>query len=228
MVGALVGHPSCSLFQWRLNPFIMTSHLSSLSSRRLIFFSILLLALVFRLFSISARPLWYDEAFTVLFAQTEPATMFKGTLTMIQSSAAEEHPLVYYLALNCWMKVFGQSPYAVRSFSVLLGMGILVIAYKGMKERFGDELGLVALLFLAFSPFQIHYAQEARMYALMTFFLLGATYALWQGLTTHRCVWWPIFGLCSALAQYTHNLAAFFLIPLALIPLLKQSGRLPL
>jgi 4-amino-4-deoxy-L-arabinose transferase-like glycosyltransferase len=202
----------------------VTAFLSRFSNRRFFLFGILLLALILRLVAISARPLWYDEAFAVLFAQEGLPAMIDGTLSSVQGSAADVHPLAYYTFLSFWISVFGQSPLAVRSFSVLLGMGILVVAYVGVKEHFGDEFGLVALLLLALSPFQIHYAQEARMYALMTLSLIGAAYALWRGMTTRR--WgWLVFGLCSALAQYTHNLAAFFLIPLALIPLLKRDWR---
>jgi hypothetical protein len=40
-----------------------------------------------------------------------------------------------------------------------------------------------------------------------------------------RIGWWAVFAVCSALAQYTHNLAAFYLVCLAVTPALKKNWR---
>ncbi len=203
----------------------MTEFFSSPKYRRFALLGILLVALILRLAAIGSRPLWYDESFAVLFSHEGLAAMLEGTLSTAHDSAADVHPLAYYMSLSIWMRIFGQSPLSVRLFSVLLGMGILIVAYLGMRELFDEELATLALAFLALSPFQIHYAQEVRMYALMTFLLIVATYALWRGMGTHHWGWWLLFALSAALAQYTHNLSAFYLIPLALIPLLERDWR---
>ncbi|MEA3349516.1 MAG: glycosyltransferase family 39 protein [Chloroflexota bacterium] len=203
----------------------MTQFFSCSKNRRILFWGILLLALVLRLAAIGARPLWYDEAFAILFAQEGLADMLTGTLTPANGSAADVHPLAYYTCLHAWMMFFGQSPWAVRSFSVLLGMGVLLIVYVWVRDFYDPRLAALALLLVAISPFQIHYAQEVRMYAMMTFFLMGATYSLWKGMMSQLWSWWLLFATFSALAQYTHNLAGFYLLPLALIPLLKREWR---
>jgi hypothetical protein len=64
---------------------------------------IIALALVLRLISLGGRPLWYDEAFTVLYAEKPLETMLNGTVTRLEGAAAEEHPLFSYLVLHYCM-----------------------------------------------------------------------------------------------------------------------------
>ena len=91
---------------------------------------ILLLGLVLRLIAITTRPMWYDEAFSVLFSSTGPRGMIYGTLgSDLTTGSAEEHPLGYYVLLWGWMKLFGGSVLAVRSLSVLFGVGIVENIY---------------------------------------------------------------------------------------------------
>ncbi len=37
--------------------------------------------------------------------------------------------------------------------------------------------------------------------------------------------WWILFAIAAALAQYAHNLAAFYLIPLAITPILQRDWK---
>ena len=61
---------------------------------------ILTLALALRLVGAQSRPIWYDEAFSILFAEKGPAAILSGTLAAdANSSAAEEHPPAYYFIL---------------------------------------------------------------------------------------------------------------------------------
>src|SRR3990172_11329931 len=90
---------------------------------------VLMLAWVLRVIGLSARPLWYDEAFAVLFAEKGFRAMLQGTLTPVAGAAAVLHTIVYYTALNGWMRVFGQSPFAVRLLSAFLGLLAVAAAY---------------------------------------------------------------------------------------------------
>ncbi len=145
--------------------------------------------------------------------------MVQGTLGDFNQGAAEEHPLFYYTILWGWMSIFEESPLAVRSLSVVCGLGSLALIYLLGKDLFDQRFGLIVAGLVAVSPFQIHYAQEVRMYTLMAFLLIAATYAVWKGMGDRRLRWWLLFMVCSALAQYSHNLAVFYLFPLALTPL---------
>ncbi|MCJ7811132.1 MAG: hypothetical protein MUP62_02910, partial [Dehalococcoidia bacterium] len=57
---------------------------------------ILFLGLAARLPGLQSRPLWYDEAFAVLFSSKGPAAMLRGTLAVEGGVAADVHPILYY------------------------------------------------------------------------------------------------------------------------------------
>jgi uncharacterized membrane protein len=79
-------------------------------------------------------------------------------------------------------------------------------------------MALAAALVAATLPFQIHYGQEIRMYVFLAFWLCLATLAFLK----RRCI---LFSIAAALAQYTHNLAAFYLIPLAFTPIFQRDWK---
>jgi hypothetical protein len=166
--------------------------------------AVLTLALLVRLPTIFSRPLWYDEAFAVLFSAEGPRAMSYGTLLVEQGIAADVHPLGYYTMLWAWQAVAGGSPFSVRALSVILG---LVLVYLGYR----------------LSPFQVHYSQEVRMYALLAVLLLGATLAYWRALDGGSFRYWLAFAILGAAAQYTHTLAGLYLVPLGLTPLWRRE-----
>lgn len=180
-------------------------------------------ALVTRVMGIASRPLWYDEAFAVLFASKGLPAMLEGTLYPVYSggsAASDIHPLLYYTLLGQWMRWFGSTPAAVRALSVLFGLAVAALTYLLGCRLFGSKTGFVAGIMAALSPFQVHYAQEVRMYALMNLCILGAAAALWQGIHSRKAAWWVLFALLAALAQYSHNLASLHLLVLAATPVI--------
>jgi uncharacterized membrane protein len=187
---------------------------------------ILALALGIRLLGIISRPIWYDEAFSILFAEKGPVAMLYGTLTVLGGGAAEEHPLGYYIPLWLWMKAFGESLIAVRLLSIIAGLILVYLVYCIALERLSDtRTAYLSAVLAALSPFLVHYAQEIRMYSFLAMWLLLATYAYQRGSKTQNLRWWILFSVSAALAQYTHNLAAFYLIPLALLPVFQKDWK---
>lgn len=122
--------------------------------------AILALAFALRLVAIETRPLWYDDAFSVLLAERGPAAIARGT-------AADTMPPGYYLMLYGWMSVMGQTPLAMRMLSVALAMLVVALTYAVAKRGFGAGAGNWAALLVALMPFQIYHAQELRMYTLL-------------------------------------------------------------
>jgi 4-amino-4-deoxy-L-arabinose transferase-like glycosyltransferase len=189
------------------------------------FLLILFMALLVRLLGIASRPIWYDEAFSILFSEKGLGQMIYGTLAPTGAGSADIHPLGYYTLLWAWMKLFGESLIATRILSVLAGIGIIYLVYKISNELFDTKTAETAALIASFASFQVHYAQEIRMYAFLAFWLLLAVYSYLRGSKSGDWRWWLVFGITSALAQYTHNLAAFFLVPLAFTPLIKRDWK---
>jgi mannosyltransferase len=169
------------------------------------------LAFLLRMINLAQRPMWYDEAFAVLYSEKSLGTMLYGTVTRVQGAAADVHPLFFYSMLHFWMQLLGQSPVAVRLLSVLLGTATVFIAYLLAKRLYGTKVALAAALIVAVAPFHIYYSQEARMYALLGFAAMSMTYFFVRAWTEGGRASWIGFGICGALTLYAHNLGIMFL-----------------
>ena len=125
---------------------------------RLLLLGILLLAFALRLYNVEGQSIWGDEAFSIYTAQQSVGNVL--------SSGADLHPPLYHLLLHFWLLLTGRTALAVRFLS--LGWSLLSVAagYALARTLTAEEPALLSATFLvAISPFQIFYAQEARMYA---------------------------------------------------------------
>jgi hypothetical protein len=133
-----------------------------------------------RIFLLDSKGMWLDETFSVWLAN-------HGVIPMLQWIVKiDQHPPLYYLLLHFWIAHNGDSVYSVRLLSVLFGTGTIPIIYLIGKRMSGVVMGLAAALILALSPFNIRFAQETRMYTLLTFNASVAIYALIRLLTDGR------------------------------------------
>jgi 4-amino-4-deoxy-L-arabinose transferase-like glycosyltransferase len=185
---------------------------------------ILLLALAVRLINLGGRTLWYDEAFAVLFAEKGWGAMVDGTLTEVEGGAADVHPLVYYQSLHYWMEVFGESPAAVRLYSVLVGVATVLVIFLLARDWFDDRTALIAALIAAVAPIHVQYSQETRMYALLGLSLTLATWLYWRAWQRGHWGYWLGFGVLAGFSMYVQQLAAMTLLALGLLPLLARDG----
>jgi len=182
---------------------------------------ILGLAFWLRTIGLNSRPIWYDEAFAILFSEKGFSAMLAGTLTQVQGAAADVHPIIYYTLLDVWMKLFGESALVVRAFSVFTGLLAVAVVYCLARRLFKDKgLACAGMLLAALLPFQVYYAQEARMYAplalccaLVVWFFLRATVELNPSAQPVNHIWdWLGLSLSAAAAMYMQNLAGVFLL----------------
>lgn len=178
--------------------------------------AVIVSALALRLINLSIRPLWYDEAFAILYAEKPLATMLYGTVTQVEGAAADVHPVFFYSMLHAWMLAVGQSSFAVRALSVLVGTATVGMAYLLARRLFDRRVGLAAAMITTVAPFHVYYSQEARMYALLGFGALGMTYFFLRAWTDGGRLNWLCFGLLGALTLYAHNLGFVFLAGLDL------------
>jgi len=138
-----------------------------------------------RVLLLGVKGMWLDETFSVWLAN-------KSVVDMLQwSIRIDQHPPLYYLLLHYWIALRGDTPYDVRLLSVVFGVGTIPIIYLIGKRMSGELVGLAAAVFLTFSPYHIYFAQETRMYSLLTFNAAVAIYALVR-LLTDPCSIMPI------------------------------------
>jgi len=184
---------------------------------------IMLIAFGLRMIALNVRPLWYDEAFAMLYAEKSPGAILSGTLVQAQGAAADVHPLFYYFTLHAWMGLFGQSVVATRMLSVLFGMGTVIAAWGLARELFDDRVARWVAVFTAASPFLIAYSQETRMYALLGFWSLCALWAFVRAARTNSLRAWAAFAICGALTFYSHNLGFLTCAALGLLVVVRAA-----
>ncbi|MBN1955649.1 MAG: glycosyltransferase family 39 protein [Anaerolineae bacterium] len=195
---------------------------------------VLLAAFGLRCINLSGRPLWYDEAFAILYAALTPVKMIYGTVTPIAGAGASDvHPLLYYFSLHAWMRGAGSSPFAARFLSVLLGVLTVALLWRLADWVFDRRTGLAVALLAAVNPFHVAYSQEARMYALLAFAAVAAAGGMLRALESRgegekarpSFKWWALYAAAAALTLYAHNLGAFVLIALHLLVLTQRRWR---
>lgn len=135
-----------------------------------------------RVLLLDSKGMWSDETFSVWVAHHSIGEMLQWIVKI------DQHPPLYYLLLHNWIALRGDTPYDVRLLSALFGAGTIPIVYLIGKRMSGAIIGLAAAVLLALSPVNIYYAQETRMYTLLTFNVAVATYALVRLLTDARSV----------------------------------------
>jgi len=117
--------------------------------------------------AITHQSLWMDEGYTVWFAAHKTFGSFLSALMGAPGATGDPQMLFYLLYMWGWVKVFGESEFALRAANIpfaLLFLGAMAWA----AERFLKLSNLWVLFCL--SPFFWFYLNDARPYvALMTF-----------------------------------------------------------
>ncbi|MFN8188012.1 MAG: glycosyltransferase family 39 protein [Gaiellales bacterium] len=182
--------------------------------------AILALATALRFANLGENSLWSDEAYSVIMAQRDPVEIVH------KSAAVDSHPPLYYLLLSAWIAIFGDSEYAVRSLSAVIGVLVVAVVYLLGRRIAGRRVGLVASLVAAISPFYLLYSQEARMYILAAL-LAGLSFLAFLHLLELRSRRNAVlYVLATVLLLYTHVYGLFVLLA-QLIVLLLRTRELP-
>jgi mannosyltransferase len=135
-----------------------------------------------RVLLLANKGLWLDETLSVWVANHNLVEMLQWIARI------DQHPPLYYLLLHYWIAFNGDSIYYVRLLSALFGTATIPVIYLIGKRLSGVAMGIAAAAILAFSPFNIRYGQETRMYTLLMFNASVAIYALVRLLTDSRSV----------------------------------------
>ena len=159
-------------------------------------------ALFIRVINLGAESAWVDEGYSIALAQHSIPEIIQGT-------AADQHPPLYYLLLHSWMWL-GSDVVYVRLFSVLLGVFNVYQVMSFGKRLGGEALALKASLLVAINPMHVWYSQEARQYMLLAVLTTAASIVFWECLKGKRR--WLEYGIFSLLAIYTQYFAFFVLL----------------
>lgn len=200
---------------------------------------LLALGLLLRVNNLSGRSLWTDEFFTLfqssghgvdienlldgfskketppllksqdfrLFLKSDPSKHIEDVTRGLLDT--DTHPPLYFWIIYIWMRVFGDGLFALRFFSVLMGVFAVFLAYRIGRHLFNQRTAVFCALFIAISAFSVRYSQEARVYSLiMVIGLLSSLFMLRleKQNKNSNALWFAVF---SALGLYAHYFYAF-------------------
>jgi len=177
--------------------------------------AIILIAFGLRVYRLGDQSLWFDESLSWWVATTDiPGFLLPyGAYT----------PLYYLLVGG--VTYIGASEFLLRFPSVVFSVLSVVLMERVGRRVGGPLVGRLAAVFLAINPFSIWYAQDARMYALVTFSALLAMNGFMHGVDGRG---WRRMSVGAALAYFTHTIA-LFLVYVQLIwwlPRVRRQGNL--
>lgn len=170
--------------------------------------ALVVVATLIRARGITAANLWLDEANSWQVASGSWHALFTDVL---------RSPLgpLYFVLLKPWIGLFGESALVLRSLSLVASIALIPVVYVLGARLLSRSVGLLACALLALSPLELYFAQEARMYALVS--LLAAAcvlaYATWRGDAVARSRGALLWYVLTAIAlMFTHLVAGVLLV----------------
>ena len=173
---------------------------------------------IIRIFNISYCG---DEAFSIKLAQmTIP--------NMIQQTAADVHPPLYYIFIRAGYLLLGNNGYAYHLVSIIPVLSMIVFSLTIIRKKYGK---IVSILFIVLETFMgscFTYNLQVRMYSWANFlvflcFWFGIEILEGRGIQKN----WIFFTLSGILAAYTHYYAlisvAFIYITVYLVIVLENK-----
>lgn len=145
--------------------------------------------------------IWFDESYS--------AYLIRGDFGDIWSmTAMDVHPPLFYFLLKTWSLIFGYTAPALRFMSIFFGALGLILLFHLLKRWFNVKAASVATVLTALSPMLIRYGQEMRMYTLVFFLVIAATYALDLALETKKNRYYILYAVLISLGMWTHYFTA--------------------
>jgi hypothetical protein len=157
---------------------------------------VLALASFLRLFRLGRQALFLDEAWSWMVSRMSVSQI-------LQLPLADPHPPFYYLILKFILLKVPSTETGLRLFSVFCSLIALVLLMMVAARLWGKPAAFFAGWSLALSSFDIYYAQEARMYALLGLLWLASMALLLEALSGHPRLFLP-WGLVNAAMMWTH------------------------
>ena len=192
-------------------------------------YTLIVVAFVLRIGSITFQSLWRDETDAICFALepliktteavagSQPPYCQPSDTGLLQRFTQQgfNRPL-YFLMLRGWIGLAGDSELAVRFPSLVFGTICVALMVALGTRLYKCAIGLIAGTLLAVSAYQVWYSQEAKMYTFITMLALLAIYSLRRAMEDGRTRWWVTLVVATSLAMYAHILAAL-LIPVEVV-----------
>lgn len=180
---------------------------------------VLLCAITFglRLADLINRGFWLDESFTLLRIYGSWADILRNFVARQNTPTTDVLPMVYFLLLKAWMLFSGQSPFALKLFSVFASMLAVPVTWVASRRFFSRASAPLAALFACLCASYQWYGWELRMYTLMVPLAIIQLYLAARMLERFT---WPtllLWFLVAAASLATHYSFASWVLAQALV-----------
>jgi mannosyltransferase len=119
--------------------------------------------------------MWWDESLSLQRAQGSVTQILSNQIEFTGGATTDQHPPFYFLLLRGMVLLAGDSDTVLRFPSALFSSLLVPLLYvMGCRLR-NRRTGFLAASLGTLSPFLLWYAQEIRMYTLVTFLGLLST-----------------------------------------------------
>ena len=187
---------------------------------------LLLLAFALRAHRLGDASIWWDEGLAVWAARQSLAATTLWT-------AGDVHPPLFFWFLWPWLRLVGETEFALRFLLVLFGLLAAALGFSLGRRLAGPAGGLAALSLIGLSRFEVWWSSELRMYMVAATALMAAAYAAARWLDGAGAArpdrpwrWLGVYVATAAAALHAVYLAAAGLVALnlgALAVLLRTS-----
>ena len=170
---------------------------------------IMIIAIITRI-DFLQNALWYDEACSWVISKK------KSWLEIIKHllNIDLQHSPIYFLFLNIWMKIFGDSPIALRSLSLIISILTIPMIYMVSKEFLPKKESLLITSLISSLPPIIVFSMEIRMYPMAIFLVLLSLYNLIKFEKTNQSKNLIYLTLINLLLIYTYTGAILYTLTL--------------
>lgn len=122
---------------------------------------------------------------------------------LIFKSFGDYKPGLLVYVIIPFVKIFGLVEWVVRLPSALFGIGtVLLIFFIARKLFQSREIGLIAALLLAISPWAIHFSRGAFETNAATFFISLGFYFLLKSFSKFSFLFWSLISFCASMYVY--------------------------
>jgi 4-amino-4-deoxy-L-arabinose transferase-like glycosyltransferase len=140
---------------------------------------------------------WFDEGIAIN-AAGQPNVWAVMT-------ADPTNPPVYYLLLHFGIRLFGDSEFALRWCSLMIGMLIVPLGYLLGQSLFDRRAGFWAALLVAVSPPLWWASREVRMYGLLAVLMCVLALGWWRLIKHPTRRAWALLWIAELALLYTHT-----------------------
>jgi len=182
---------------------------------------LLLVLLAYGLYTttLTLQSMWIDEVIALYFTRGE----LRETLhTIVQPS--QNGPL-FYILLFAWRRVAGDSDFAVRYLLTFCSVLTLPLLYQWARRLLTERTAVLSVWLMAFSPFVLWFAQEAKMYSLHIALATASSLALLAAFRRGGWWRWLLYALLASMTLYSHFFGGFLVVSQAAMAVLLGWRR---